>query len=1005
MIPLSFAQQRLWFLARLEGISGTYNMTMPLRLSGALDHDALQAALCDVVLRHESLRTLVAEVDGEPVQRIVDASELAMDFRVLPVAGEEELAGLLTAEGGRGFDLSADLPLRARLFAVSDTEHVLLLVIHHIACDGWSLDPLVRDVSLAYAARCSWTEPDWEPLPVQYADYALWQRELLGQEDDPDSLASQQLTYWRAQLSGVPAVLPLPLDRPRPDVPSHRGGAVPLRLDEHTHRQVTELARACGVSVFMVVQAAFAALLNRVGAGTDIPVGVPVAGRTDEGLTDLVGFFVNTLVLRNDLTGNPTFRELLTRTRDTSLAALDHQDLPFDRLVEALNPTRSTAHHPLFQVMLAFQSSPVTRFPLPGLDVSVHPTPNGTAKFDLCLTLDEQLTDDGTPAGLTGELEYATDLFDHTTAQALTERFRRLITAVLTDPGRRLSQLEDLSPEERRRITEEWSTSGEAVAAWGRHHRTPTGVPAGPDRLYVLDEGLRPVPVGVAGEVYVTGVDLGPSVACPFGGDRMFRTGDLARWRADGRLQPLGRAAGRVTVGGFRIDPDEVEAGLRRHPALDAVAVAVREEASGQRDLVAFAVTVDGAALDPSAVLGFAREALPEFMVPAAVVALDRMPVTADGEPDRAALAALSVGSGRQPALPLPADGPRGGGEAAPEAQAERTATLCEIFAEVLGMDEVEDWEDFFDLGGHSLLGMRLLSRVREQVGVELSLQTLFKAPTPAALAEHLQRTADDDPLRPLIPLRATGNKLPLFCVHPGAGIGWAYSGLLRHIAPDRPLHALQAHGLDGVRQPAATVEAMAAAYIDHLRAVQPHGPYHLLGWSFGGVVAQEMAIRLREAGEEVATLALLDAYPVGPDDEPERVEIGEQEVLRTILDFFGQDAPEADGPLSTQRVGEILAAQGTGFPGLTEGRVQAIATVQTNNVNLLNAHRPGRFDGDVVFFTAAEDDIGTVDEWRPHVTGRLHNHDVPCLHKDMMRPEPLEVIGQTMAAWLAEQP
>ncbi|MET7800753.1 alpha/beta fold hydrolase, partial [Streptomyces decoyicus] len=679
------------------------------------------------------------------------------------------------------------------------------------------------------------------------------------------------------------------------------------------------------------------------------------------------------------------------------------QDLPFEQLVEVLNPARSAAYQPLFQVMLAFQSSPVARFPLPGLEVSVQPVPNGTAKFDLCLTLDERFTDDGSPAGLTGEWEFAADLFDHTTVEAIAERFQRLVAAVLTDPGIRLGQVEILSPEERRRITELWSTSSEAFAAWRSHHRTATGVPASPDRLYVLDETLRPIPAGVVGEVYVTGVDLGPSVGCPFGGDRMFRTGDLARWRADGQLQLLGRASGQVTVDGFRIDLDEVETGLRQNEALDAVTVTVREDSPGQRCLVAFAAPVNGAAVDQSAVLQFAREALPEFMVPAAVIVLDRMPVTADGEPDRTALAALPVGSVRQP--PLPASGTGESGEGSSEATAERTAALCEIFAEVLGMDEVEDWENFFDLGGHSLLGMRLMSCVRERFGVELSIQALFKAPTPAALTEHLEDQRADDPLRPLIPLRATGSKRPLFCIHPGAGIGWTYSGMLRHIDPDRPVYALQAHGLDGVRQPAVTVDAMAAAYVDHIRAVQPQGPFHLLGWSFGGVVAQAMAIQLREAGEEVATLAMVDAYPVEPADEPERVEIGEQDVLRTILDFFGHDLSEFDGPLSHQLVGEVLSAQGTGFPGLSEHRVQAIAGVQANNVNLLNAHRPGRFEGDVVFFTAAEDNIGTVVEWRPYVAGHIHNHDIPCLHKDMMRPEPLEVIGQTMAKWLAEQP
>ena len=260
--------------------------------------------------------------------------------------GEAELGGCLAAAAGHAFDLASELPVRAHLFAVGPGEHVLLLLVHHIAADGWSMAPLTRDLVTAYQARSAGTEPGWAPLPVQYADYALWQRDLLGSAADQDSVLAGQARYWAQALAGAPAELALPADRPRPAVASYRGGVTGFTVPAGVHEAIRRVARDCGASVFMVVQAGLAALLTRLGAGTDVVIGSPVAGRMDEALDDLVGFFVNTLVLRTDTTGDPTFRELVARVRETDLAAYAHQDIPFEHLVEIINPARCLAVTP-----------------------------------------------------------------------------------------------------------------------------------------------------------------------------------------------------------------------------------------------------------------------------------------------------------------------------------------------------------------------------------------------------------------------------------------------------------------------------------------------------------------------------------------------------------------------------------------------------------------------------------------------------------------------------------
>ncbi|MFF4428563.1 amino acid adenylation domain-containing protein [Streptomyces sp. NPDC001513] len=1332
VLDLSPAQRRMWFLNSLDPSRPTYNEPLAFPLKGPLDRRALAEAFADVIDRHESLRTVFPEESGVPRQSVrgPGAGRTLLTVEQVDAADLQRRIG---EEAARGFDLVSGLPLRAVLFALGSEEHTLLLCLHHIAADGWSLAPLMRDLSHAYAKRITGSAPQWAPLRVQYADYTVWQQRFLGSADDPTSPHARQLAYWTDQLAGLPEEITLPADRPRPATPSGRGAQLGVSLPADLLEKLTGLATMTGTTLFMVLQAALAALLTRLGAGDDIPLGSPVAGRTDEALDQQVGFFVNTLVLRTDTAGNPTFRQLLDRVRAADLGAWAHQDLPFEEIVEALNPSRSTSRQPLFQVMLALQNEPTAELSLPGVSAETAMVDTGTAKLDLVLSLSEVDGADGTPAGLRGYAEYNADRFDAPSVTALLSRLVRMLEAVADRPGLRIGEVDLLTRDERRQVLDlpnrtdrtrpagtlpglfegqvvrtphapavsdgagvldyaelngranrlahlliaEYGVGPEDVVALavprsamtvtallavlktgaaylpldtahpaqrtagilestrpvlllttrgqaGRLPRTgtprllldmfpcagrsaadptdrdrttalrphhpaylihtsgTTGTPKGvameaeglrnlllwhaeeeakereeaeekeesadrrppvvalftslsfdvsvqeilsaltagkalaiPDeetrrdpqafarwldeeqvselfapnlvidmvaeaagreglrlpalrrivqagealvpgpallrfleeepsrrlynhygptethvvtacevpiavarrpediplgdalanvRVYVLDEALCAVPPGTVGEVYLAGAGLARGyhgepartaerfVADPFGpaGSRMYRTGDLAVRRPDGTLHHQGRGDHQVKIRGFRIEPGEIEHTLLRHPDVLQAAVLPHTTPEGDTHLTAYTVTTRGAAggTDPAGLRRWLEERLPGHMVPSHFVVLDALPLTPHGKLDRKAL----------PAPPAPVADPNGRPPRTPQER-----VLADLYREVLGVPHVTVDDNFFELGGHSLLATRLISRIRTTLHTEVPLAALFQHPTIATLAPHLHHPATTHATEVLLPLRREGTLPPLFCIHPGTGLSWCYASLLPYIDPDRPVYGIQTPGLTEPAFDPGSVTELARLYVAHLRGVQPHGPYHLLGWSFGGLLAHAVAAALHDAGEAVAFLCTVDGYPAeafpeepGPGPEP-----SEDEGLAALFDLLGAtpDAGLPTEPLGPEAFADAVREQ-VPPSGADRDLCTSLGRCFEQHVRVAHRHRPQRHPGDLFVISAGHDGAWSrlPEAWHPYVDGTCTVARVPCGHQELFSPGWIDTTGPLVA-------
>ena len=483
MAPLSFAQQRLWFIEQLELGAHAYNSARAARLRGPLDTAVLRQSMGDIVERHESLRTSFTATDGRPVQVI--ARTLSLPLPIADLSGfpederEAQAQHLAVEEIRRPFDLTRAPLLRVRLLRLGPEEHILILTMHHIVSDEWSQGVLFRELAALYEAHLAGTPATLRPLPIQYADYAVWQREWLQGER-----LERELTYWRERLQGSPPVLELPTDRPRPPVQTFRGARQSLLLPGGLGPKLRAISRSEKATLFMTLLAAFQALLARYTGQDDIVVGSPIAGRTRTETEGLIGFFVNTLVLRTDLSGDPTFRELLRRVREVAFGAYDHQDLPFERLVEELQPERSLSHSALLQVMFSLQNAPAPTPSLAGLEVEPEPVERGVAKFDLSFFLRDDVE------GLRALLEYNTDLFDAGTITRLLGHFRTLLEGIVTDPDRRLSELPLLTELERHQALVEWNaTDAELPRETTVHGLFEAQAARTPDAIAVTFEG------------------------------------------------------------------------------------------------------------------------------------------------------------------------------------------------------------------------------------------------------------------------------------------------------------------------------------------------------------------------------------------------------------------------------------------------------------------------------------------------------------------------------------
>ena len=1170
--PLSFAQESLWFINQLEPASRAYNIAITTEFTGALNLRILRRSLCEIVRRHESLRTRFVAVDGAPVQVIADDVDIEMPLvdlsDLIDPLRKQEADRIVKREAATPFDL-AELPLlRVRLLKLGAQQHILILTMHHIISDGWSMGVLFSEIGRLYEAFSS---GEYSPLPdlqIQYTDYSLWQRAWLKGE-----VLERQLSYWRERLKGAPPSLDLPLDRRRPSTQRFCGAREERSLSRNLSEGLSQLSQREGVTLYMTVLAAFQLLLSKYSGQQDILVGCPIANRDRAELEPIIGFLVNTLVLRTDLSGNPTFAELLARVREVVLGAFEHRDLPFEKIVSELRPERSLSRSPIFQVMFVMQNALEWPLHLRGLTMKSLEIDTGATKFDLTVFLIED------EAGLQLRFEYNTDLFDSQTVARMFDHFETLLEGIVANPGERLSALPLLKDSEREALLSGWNTAktdnyhgssipdliqeqanrspqataavfenqaltyaelndranqvahllrrskvsadvcvgllvdrsvemlvgllgilkaggayvplnpnqpkarlvlqleqakapiliteerylndvadypgrtfcldrdrslvereeksnptwttdpqdlayviftsgstaapkgvavthqnlvnytqfisnrlkldrdrltfattttiaadlgntcifpslvsggclhvlsyetttdgarfaeymtdhsidvlkivpshlnsllssgkgdsilprkylisgGEALSwelatritelkpdcavinhygpteatigsltftvsqsndhSWGST-TVPIGRPITNAEIFILNEYLDPVPVGVPGELHIGGAGIARGylnnpeqtserfIPNPFSQDysaRLYRTGDRARYLCDGNVEFLGRMDQQVKVRGYRVELGEIEAVLSKHPSIRQSVVLAREDRPSEKRLVAYVVLSEETETIISDLRRWVKQRLPNYMVPSAFVLLDEVPLTANGKLDQRALPAPGGKQFQENSFVAPRN--------------TLELLLTKSWEKVLDVRPIGVKDNFFDLGGDSLLGVRLFAQIEKVCGKKVPLATLFQAPTVEQMVNLLNDVKWSPSWSSLVAIQPGGSKPPLFCLHLPLGHVLFYRDLAHHLGPDQPVYAFQPLGLDGTQPPHTQIEEMASHYIEEMRALQPEGPYYLGGSSSGGLIAFEMAQQLHAQGQEVGLLAFFDTYAPG---------------------------------------------------------------------------------------------------------------------------------------------
>ena len=864
-MPCSISQQRYWLLEQLSPGNTALNIPLAVQLNGPLDIALLERALNAIVQRHEVLRTSFALVDGAPKQVIqpevklmlgvIDLTDVPADKRMPRVEQE------MIAEAVRPLSLAEAPIFRTTLLRLTPDENVLMLTIHHIVGDGWSNGLLVREVGLFYHAFRKGKPVDLPPLQVHYADYALWQEEWL---QSPQF--QRQLGYWAETLDGDPPVLDMPTDYPRELGPAYTAFIESLLLPQRLGDDLRRLCLELDVTLFMVLFATYVALLHRYTGQTEFMIGTTAANRNRPELEHLIGLFANPLILRPKVSGEMSFRELAVSLRDHSLNSFAHQEVPFEKVLEALQDKKKVARKPVIQSHFLYQKAFME--PATYGDLTIRPlrsvSPGST--FELTYGIVER------DEGIRLQMEYHTALYKKATIRRLLRHFERMLEAAVENPDMPVSEMALLTEEERATLEPLWTipkpqadgSRGIDPAAVQREFRAqlkkhfreavyPHGISIEPlpgEILVALDSHLRLLPAGIPGEVYLGGVAPGGEHTLVSGPTDvltpvpLFRTEFIGRNGGDGKIELLGRADDFARINGFRVNLRQVEAFLSRHPDVVEVAAAAFKQESGEYQMACYVVAKPGAAPTEKDLRLFLKGKVSDFTLPAHIVTVLALPKDVRGD----------VVTELLPEPALPAKPPRD--EKIP-LEAILYHQLIEIWMDILKVPSVTIEDNFFALGGSSLLALRMMTQIEKLCGRPLPLSLLLTGATIANLAHYIVQ-ANHESAEPLVAIQTKGKKPPLFFLHGDWAGGGFYCGRLsQQLGEDQPFYVLPPYRSG--KETVFTLEEMAAYHIAAMRAHTPHGPYLLGGYCIGATIAIEMARQLRAQGEQVSHLLLID--------------------------------------------------------------------------------------------------------------------------------------------------